>query len=343
MAFDPWEGHDGGPDSTETPVGVDSDGHTADERRMLADLRWGMAQNPKRLSSRYFYDTYGSELFEEITRLEEYYLTRTERDLLGRHASRWMEELAPVTLVELGAGSARKTRLLLDGLVRGDVSRRYVPVDVAGDFLEEVAAELSVEYPTLEITPVIRDITLPPTFHDGLPGPVLLALLGSTLGNFDSAAAVDLLSGVSEAMEPSDRFLLGVDLRPGPQKSKESLEAAYNDSLGITTRFNLNILDNFNREVGATFRREDYRHRARYDEESGRMEMHLVATRDTDVAAPGIETVALAAGEYILTEISCKYDRPTIDALFESAGLVVEDWVSDPLGRYAMAVGARLE
>lgn len=340
MASDPWEGEAASPSLKTGPLELDADAEGADKARMLADLRWGLAQEPKRLSSKYFYDTRGSELFEDITRLEEYYLTRTERGLLAENADVWMEAFTPKTLVELGAGSARKTRILLDAMVHTGASRRYVPVDVAGDFLEDVAAELSVEYPTLDITPVVRDITLPPTFREGLPGPVLLALLGSTLGNFDLSAAVDLLSGVRSVMEPDDRLLLGVDLRPGAGKSQSTLERAYNDALGVTSQFNLNILDNFNRQVGATFDRDAFEHRAPYNAALGRMEMHLVVRSDTVVQAPGLAPVSFETGEYILTEISCKYDRPTIDDLFERAGLVVDAWVPDSAGRYAMVVGA---
>lgn len=341
MASEPWESEAHSRVPVDGPVGLDHDLVDADELRMLADLRWGLAQTPKVLSSKYFYDTTGSELFEEITRLDEYYPTRTERELLRTHAAVWMERIAPSTLVELGAGSARKTRFLLDAMVDEGASRRYVPVDVAGDFLEEVAAELSVEYPTLQITPVVRDITLPPTFREGLPGPVLMALLGSTLGNFDPLGAADLLSGVCSVMQPEDRFLLGVDLRPGAGKSQGALENAYNDSLGVTARFNRNVLENFNRQVGATFELDAFDHRAPYNPELGRMEMHLVANRPTEVQAPGLDPVSFEAGEHILTEISCKYDQPSIDALFTRAGLVVEEWVPDSEGRYAMVMGAR--
>ncbi|RMH18871.1 MAG: L-histidine N(alpha)-methyltransferase [Gemmatimonadetes bacterium] len=306
--------------------------------RLLADLRWGLAQPQKSLPSKYFYDTRGSELFERITGLEEYYPTRVETELLRNHAPTWMAALAPATLVELGAGAATKTRILLDALVAVRPSVLYVPVDVAGDFLREVSHALRADYPTLEVRPLVRDISLPFPPDFPLERPALFALLGSTIGNFDPEAAVDLVATVRDAMAPSDRFLLGADLRPGPGKSKEALERAYNDAEGVTAEFNRNILRVFNREAGATFDLEAFEHRAFYDEAKGRIEMHLVARRPTTVEAPGMAPVRIAAGESIRTEISCKYDRRTVTEIFQDAGLSLEAWVEDEAGRYALAL-----
>jgi L-histidine Nalpha-methyltransferase len=303
---------------------------------MLADVRWGMAQPQKQLSSKYFYDTRGSELFEEITELPEYYLTRTERGLLESEISQWLREIRTGSLVELGAGSARKTRILLDAMMGVGGAHTYAPVDVAGEFLKAVAAGLRVDYPQLQISPQVRDITRRHDFARGLPGPVLFALIGSTIGNFDPDAAVDLLSNVRDSMAPQDFFLLGADLGPGNGKSISDLEAAYNDAQGVTAAFNLNILDVLNRGTGTDFDPSGFRHRAIYSEADSRIEMHLESTRDQVVVVPGLSEVPLRKGETIRTELSCKYDRPTLKGLLQSAGLRVERWCTDEMERYSL-------
>jgi L-histidine Nalpha-methyltransferase len=303
---------------------------------MLADVRWGLAQSQKQLSSKYFYDTRGSELFEEITHLPEYYLTRTERGLLESDVTGWIREIQAGSLVELGAGSARKTRILLDAMMRQGEAHTYAPVDVAGDFLREAARGLRADYPQLNISPQVRDITRRHDFARGLPGPVLFALIGSTIGNFDPAAAVDLLSNVRESMASDDYFLLGADLRPGPGKPVSDLESAYNDAQGVTAAFNLNILSVLNRGTGTDFDPSGFRHRAIYRESEGRIEMHLESLRDQVVAVPGLSEVAIREGETIRTELSCKYDRATLEELLERAGLRIERWCTDASHRYSM-------
>ncbi len=306
---------------------------------MLEDVRWGLAQPQKQISSKYLYDTSGSVLFEEITRLPEYYPTRTERELLVDHVVGWLESIEPATLVELGAGSARKTRILLDAMHAADSQACYVPVDVAGEFVHATAGELRAEYPFLEVQAVVQDITDPLQFAEDLRRPVLFALIGSTIGNFERDEAVRMLSNVSRAMSREDRFLLGADLQPGPGKSKERLTAAYNDSAGVTADFNLNILTVINRGIGTDFNPDSFSHRAFYDVDEGRIEMHLVSCSDQEVHVPGGEAVCIRKGETIRTEISCKYDRRTIEALFEAGGMSVDRWFQDPEGLYALAVG----
>ncbi|MFV2006396.1 MAG: L-histidine N(alpha)-methyltransferase [Longimicrobiales bacterium] len=306
---------------------------------MLEDVRWGLAQPQKQISSKYFYDTSGSVLFEEITRLPEYYPTRTERELLVDHVVGWLESIEPATLVELGAGSARKTRILLNAMHAADSQACYVPVDVAGEFVHATAGELRAEYPFLEVQAVVQDIADPLQFADDLRRPVLFALIGSTIGNFERDEAVRMLSNVSRAMSREDRFLLGADLQPGPGKSKERLTAAYNDSAGVTADFNLNILTVINRGIGTDFNPDFFSHRAFYDVDEGRIEMHLVSCSDQEVHVPGGDAVRIRKGETIRTEISCKYDRRTIEALFEAGGMSVDRWFQDPEGLYALAVG----
>lgn len=306
---------------------------------MSADVRWGLAQPQKQISSKYFYDTKGSELFEEITRLPDYYPTRTEREILTGQVVGWVETVEPVTLVELGAGSARKTRILLDAIHAADSQASYVPVDVAGEFIHATATELRTEYPSLDVHPVVQDIADPLQFTDGLRRPVLFALIGSTIGNFERDAAVDMLANVRRAMSREDRFLLGADLQPGQRKSKERLTAAYNDSAGVTAAFNLNILAAINRGIGTDFDLNSYSHRAFYNVDEGRIEMHLVSGSNQEVHFPEGDMVRIGEGETIRTEISCKYDLRTIEALFAAAGMSVDRWFEDPEGLYALAAG----
>jgi len=306
---------------------------------MLAEVVAGLTRSQKELSPKYFYDARGSRLFEEITSLPEYYPTRLERTLLGRWIPSWIEAVAPVALVELGAGSANKTRILLDSMpARGS----FVPVDVSEEFLHEAAEVLREEYPQLTVTPEVADLTRPLHLSAPLPRPALFAFLGSTIGNFNPAAAVRLLGHVRATMNPEDAFLLGADLRPGNGKSKEELEAAYDDALGVTASFNLNVLRVLNRELGADFDLRQFTHRAFYDVDQARIEMHLAARREQTVTIPDGGTFLVREGETIRTEISCKYDRETLEDLFSAAGLRITDWREDERGRYALVLGRKV-
>ncbi len=305
---------------------------------MLEEIRQGLSRSQKQLPSKYFYDTRGSELFEAVTQLPEYYPTRTETGLLETPVSSWVTEMGPASLVELGAGSARKTRILLAAMGHGIPERTYAPVDVAGDFLRATAAALRVEDPSLDVRPQVRDITWPLDFVGDLPGPVLFALLGSTIGNFEGDAAIELLSNVRSAMGERDLFVLGADLRPGEGKSIECLEAAYNDAQGITAAFNLNMLEALNRDAGTNFDLAAFRHKAFYNEEKGRIEMHLVADDAQEVQIPGGGVVRIEAGESIRTELSCKYDRPVLTRMLESARLETVRWCTDEDELYAIVL-----
>lgn len=307
--------------------------------RLRAEVWDGLEHRPRRLSSKWFYDTRGSELFEVITRLPEYYPTRTEIGLLERHAAEWMRRIGPNAMVELGAGSARKTRILLDAMERVSPGGLYIPLDVSADFLEDTARKVRAEYPELTVSPEVADLTHPLDLPDDIARPLLMVLLGGTIGNFPPAAASRLLRHVREELRPGDAFLLGADLAPGPGKSVEMLEAAYNDARGVTADFNLNVLRVLNREAGTDFAEGGFFHRAFWNREASRIEMHLVADGEQEVSVPGHGTVRLVDGESVRTEISCKYDRPSIDELFAGAGLVVAEWVSDDEGRYAMILG----
>ena len=307
---------------------------------MLEEVLAGLRRPDKRIPSKYHYDEAGSELFERITRLDAYYLTRAERALLERWMPAWVEELAPAALVELGPGSADKSRIILDAMVRPVPDALYVPVDVSGDFLHAVADRLRAEYAELRVEPEVADMTGELTIMHELPEPAWIAFLGSTLGNFEPAGAVRLLGRIAAKLRPRDRLLLGVDLRPGPGKPRERVELAYNDPLGVTEAFSRNLLRVLNRELEADFDPAAFRYVSFYDAEQGRIETYQESLRDQCVRFGDGSEVALRKGERIRTEISAKYDRPTIDALFSEAGLVVERWAEDDRGDYALVLGA---
>ena len=305
-------------------------------QQMVRDVPQGLSRSPKRLSSKYFYDERGSELFEQITQLPEYYLTRAERMLLEKRIAEIIDDARPCSLVELGAGSATKTRIILDQMLSTGCAECYVPVDVSKDFLEVTALQLRADYPDIEIKPVVSDITepfeLPPA-----ASPTLIAFLGSTIGNFPREQAVTLLSHISARMTGDDRFLLGADLIKDPAV----IDRAYNDSRGVTAAFNLNVLERLNRELNATFPPDAYEHRAFYSSENHRVEMHLVARRPHKVMIPEIGEISLAEGESIRTELSYKYDRPILEDILTASGLKLEKWMPADDESFALALASR--
>jgi len=210
-----------------------------------------------------------------------------------------------------------------------------VPIDVSASFLNQTAVQLREEYPGLTVEPVVADIAEDFEQPRGLTHPALYAFLGSTIGNFYPPAAIRLLSRVRQAMEGNDRLLLVVDLR----KDVRRIEAAYNDSQGVTAEFNRNMLLVLNHELGADFDPAAFDHRAFYEKATHRIEMHLVSTLEHEVRIPGIGLVPFAQGESIRTEISCKYDRASVDELFLAAGLRIETWRPDPEALFALVVG----
>jgi L-histidine N-alpha-methyltransferase len=304
--------------------------------RMLAEVAAGLSAPQKELPPKYFYDHRGSELFEEITRLPEYYPTRTERAVLQSWMPTLIPELGTRTLVELGAGSAEKSRIILRAIRAAGTPGIYLPIDVSASFLDETATRLRRDYPGLAVEPVVADIAENFELPHGLTHPVLYAFLGGTIGNFYPPAAIRLLTRVRAAMQPSDRFLMGVDLR----KDVRRVEAAYNDSQGVTAAFNRNMLLVLNHELGSNFDPNTFEHRAFYEPVTHRIEMHLVSTIDQEVRIPDIGLVSFVAGESIRTEISCKYDRQSVAELFAAAGLRIETWRTDPASLFALVVGA---
>lgn len=308
----------------------------APRARMLADVRAGLSRPQKELPPTYFYDARGSALFDEITRLPEYYLTRAEEALLRAHAPVLARALRPRTVAELGAGSARKARLLLSAARGAGGGEWYVPIDVSAAALRETTARLRGEFPGVHVHPTLGDmreaIVLPP----GVPRPLLFAFLGSTIGNFPHEDAVALLARIRAALAPGDRLLLGADL----VKDVATLEAAYDDARGVTAEFNRNVLRVLNRELGADFDVEAFAHRALYDAAHRRIEMHLVARDAQQVCIPDVGVVALAAGESIRTEVSCKYDRAALEGMLGAAGLELERWMPDDPARFALVLAA---
>lgn len=306
------------------------------------DVAAGLTAEPKQLSCRYFYDREGSRLFAAICELPEYYLTRAETEILQCRA-REIAALfaADVTVVELGSGSAVKTRLLLEALFPsgrglGEVGRRvrYVPIDICRPVLEESAGDLLERFATLEIVAIAAE------YHEGLrqlgsesDRPRLILCLGSNIGNFTRAEAATFLRRIRDTMTPADRMLVGVDLR----KNRAVLEAAYDDAAGVTAAFNRNLLARINHELNADFDLSAFEHRAIYNESLGRIEMYLVSTRVQGVTIGRIGlTVRFAAGETIHTENSYKYSLAEIDALATAAGLREQCSWQDAAGRFSL-------
>ena len=304
--------------------------------RMLAEVAAGLSAPQKELPPKFFYDHRGSELFEEITRLPEYYPTRTERGLLQSWMPTLIPQLGTRALVELGAGSAEKSRIILSAMRGSQARGLYVPIDVSASFLRQTADRLRHEYPGLGVEPAVADISEDFDLPRGLPHPVLYAFLGGTIGNFYPPQAIRLLLRVRMGMDRRDRFLMGVDLR----KSIQRIEAAYNDSRGVTAEFNRNMLRVVNSELGADFEPERFEHLAFYEAVTHRIEMHLVSKLQQEVKIPGMGLVSFAEGESIRTEISCKHDRRSVAELFAAAGLRIDAWSQDSEALFALVVGA---
>ncbi len=307
----------------------------ADYRSELADdVRKGLGAERKTLPSKYFYDARGSELFEDITRLPEYYLTRAETSILERYATEIVDSIRPTELVELGSGYSVKTKLLIDALQATGSGTRYVPMDISEEALTEAAQHLGYYYPWLAIDGLVGDFF---TDLGKVPreGRRLVTFLGSTIGNFPTDVRITFLRAVAAMLEPGDGFLLGLDL----VKDIDTLLAAYDDSAGITAAFNKNILHVVNRELDADFPLDDFDYSAAWNAESECIDMGLVARRDLVVTIGALAMrVEFAAGELLHNEVSCKFRRETIAAQLEAAGLQITDWWSDDQQRFAMAM-----
>lgn len=293
---------------------------------LYEEIRAGLQESPRRLPTKYLYDDYGSKLFEQICELPEYYQTRTEHGILSDYAEAIVDRTEADELVELGSGASTKTRVLLDAMARANRLRYYVPFDVSEGIVRRVAHELVSEYPSLHVHGVIGDF-LSHMEHIPDGGKRLVAFLGGTIGNLEPAVARQFLISVSKEMSPGDYLLLGVQF----VTSVERLEAAYNDSAGVSAQFNKNILSVIKNLTGADFDQEAFEHRAIYNQAEHRIEMRLRSRRDQVVRFPALDwEMPLIEGEEILTEISTKYTPAQAEALVESAGFQLVNWYTDP-------------
>jgi dimethylhistidine N-methyltransferase len=292
---------------------------------LCADILSGMAMSPKRIPCKYLYDQRGSKLFDAICELPEYYLTRTESLITRRFAPEIAEQIGPrAALVELGSGSSVKTRIILDHL-KAPVA--YVPVDISQEHLAQTAAELALAYPRLEILPVHGDFTRNLTLPSPRRTPARRSVYfpGSTIGNFVRGEAIHVLRQIGKLCGAQGGLLVGIDL----QKDVPTIEAAYNDSQGITAQFNLNLLTRINRELGADFDIRSFRHWAAYDQVHCRMDIRLISQRDQNVRVAGSQ-FTLAAGEPILTEYSHKFTIDGFASLGDQAGFELRrQWTDD--------------
>jgi L-histidine N-alpha-methyltransferase len=303
-------------------------------RALEHDVRTGLGATPKTLPPKWFYDDRGSELFDEITRLPEYYPTRTERAILDAHAADVATITGADTLVELGSGTSEKTRILLDALAKEGSLRRYVPFDVSEATLRSSAAEVAREYAGIEVHAVVGDFER----HLGdLPrdGKRIVAFLGSTIGNLDPSARREFLAEISAGLAPGDTLLLGTDLVKDPAR----LVAAYDDAAGVTAEFNRNVLQVINRDLRADFDADAFTHIARWDPDAEWMEMRLRADVAQHVTIATLDlTVEFADGEEVRTEISAKFRRDGITAELAAAGLAVTEWWTDPASDFALSL-----
>ncbi|TGD89670.1 L-histidine N(alpha)-methyltransferase [Mycolicibacterium sp. CH28] len=301
------------------------------------DVRNGLRQTPKSLPPKWFYDTVGSDLFDQITRLPEYYPTRAEAQILRAQSAAIAAASGADTLVELGSGTSEKTRMLLTAMHDNGSLRRFIPFDVDSGVLESAGEALGSEYPELEIDAVCGD------FEEHLAkipagGRRLFVFLGSTIGNLTPGPRAEFLAALADVLDPGDSLLLGTDL----VKDAERLVRAYDDSAGVTARFNRNVLAVVNRELQADFDVEAFAHVARWNVEEERIEMWLRAQTPQQVSidALGVQ-VDFSPGEEMLTEVSCKFRPAGVDRELAAAGLRRTQWWTDPAGDFGLSLAVK--
>jgi L-histidine Nalpha-methyltransferase len=327
------------PATTPGEITIESFLTAEDERSLANDVLDGLTRPFKEIPPKHFYDRRGSELFEQICELPEYYPTRTERDILRTHADGIVHRTRAGELVELGSGSPDKARILLAAMQRAGTLRRYVPLDVSESALEAAAEQLVNEFDDLHVHGVVGDLErhlehIPPPDHT----PRLVAFLGGTIGNFPPGTRRRLLRQIGALLGPGDRLLLGTDLVKDP----ETIEAAYDDPAGITAEFNRNVLYVINRELDADFAPDAFEHIAFFDRRHEWVEMRLRSRRPCTVliARLGLR-VDFAAGEELRTEISAKFTRARVEADFHAAGLALDHWDTDPDRLFALSLARR--
>ena len=303
----------------------------------------GLTARPRTISSKFFYDDRGSRLFEEITRLPEYYLARTEMGLIPRVAEEVCRLMAPDEIIELGPGSTEKVRAFLASPAAGGCVRRYVPFDVDPGVVRAAVDSIGRDFPQVEPHGVVGDLLRHVSQTPTAGGRRLVVFFGSTIGNFDPEPRRLFLASVRDLIAPDGMLLMGLDL----VKDVAVLEAAYNDGAGVTAEFNKNILNVVNREAGADFDPKSFGHRAFFNDRDRRIEMHLVSERDQSVtlSSPGIgpgptleRTIDLRRGETIWTESSYKFDRAVVEGMLRDSGLSLQRWYTDPGDYFALAL-----
>jgi L-histidine Nalpha-methyltransferase len=301
---------------------------------MAADVRAGLTCPFKELSPRYFYDQRGSQLFEQITDLPEYYPTRCERAILESHADEIVETAEPRSLIELGSGSAAKTRVLLDAMRDAGCLETYCPVDISERITRDTAASVAEEYEDVEVRGLVCDFELD---LERVPvgGPRVIALLGGTIGNFAPQQRAGFLRRICNLLDAGDRFLLGTDL----VKDRATLEAAYDDPRGVTAEFNKNVLAVINRELGADFDLDAFEHRAYWDPDNLWIDIRLCSLARQIVSVSALDLlVSFDRGEEMRTEISTKFARQGLVGIYAEAGLEMCGWWTDPDGLYGLSM-----
>jgi len=298
------------------------------------DVRTGLTATPPWLPPRWFYDARGSQLFDQITRLPEYYPTRAERQILVERAPDIAEITAAKTLIELGSGSSEKARLLLDVFAPRGTFGTFAALDVSESALRDAVDDLAQEYPRLELHGIVGDFTRHlPMLPRG--GTRLIAFLGGTIGNLLPAERAIFLSGLREVLEPGDWLLLGTDLVKDPAV----LIPAYDDAAGVTAEFNHNVLNVLNRELQATFDVAEFDHQVVWDESHEWIEMHLRARQAMRVSLPAVELeIGLERGEYIRTEVSAKFRRQGVESELAAAGFQLQQWWTDTDKLFAVSL-----
>ena len=301
------------------------------------DVREGLAQSPKMLPPKWFYDSVGSDLFDQITRLPEYYPTRTEAQILRDRSPEIIAAAGADTLVELGSGTSEKTRMLLDAMRDGGQLRRFIPFDVDAGVLRAAGDAIGQEYPGIEIDAVCGDFEE----HLGkIPsvGRRLVAFLGSTIGNLTPGPRADFLASLAETLQPGDSVLLGTDL----VKDSDRLVSAYDDSAGVTAAFNRNVLSVVNRELDADFDLDAFDHVAKWNADEERIEMWLRADEPQQVRVGVLDLdVAFDAGEEMLTEVSCKFRADGVAGELAKAGLQQTHWWTDDAGDFGLSLAVK--
>jgi L-histidine N-alpha-methyltransferase len=316
-------------------IRIDSHLDGAEERSLAEDVLDGLTRPFKELPPKHFYDARGAELFDQICELPEYYPTRTERAILEQSAAEIAELTGAIELVELGSGTAAKTRVLLDALYAAGTLYRYIPVDVTEGMVRDCAEELTREYPGLRVHGVIGDFERHLDHVPPAVGPRIVAFLGGTIGNFPPGSRRRFLREIARLLGPEDHLLMGTDLVKDPRV----LEAAYDDAQGVTAEFNRNVLRVLNRELGADFDPDDFDHVALFDTEHEWIEMRLRARREHTTVVRGLDLpVHFDAGEDLRTEISAKFTPERLEGDLAAAGLELVRWLTDPEELFALTL-----